>query len=763
MIKTSNPFKSALCVAVLASIMAGCGAQYIRNTAQEQLNAGHYEQALKTYDEGLASHPDSVVLRAGQVSAKNAVFAQLMARATSARAAGNDDAARDTLQRAVAIDPAEPRAAAMLLDVERDRRRKAALADAKELQARGMHERAMQAVEEALKDSPRDPELLAFQRKQELVAREAELSNGRLAETRPVSLDFRDANLRALLDVLTRNSGINFIIDKDVRPDARTTVFLRQTRLEDALELLTATNQLAYKVLDSATVLIYPRTPDKLKEYQDLVVRAFYLSNADVKQTAQMLKSMLKVREPFIDEKLNMLMLRETPETIRLAERMIALQDVAEPEVLLDVQVLEIKRSSLTELGVKFPDSLTLTPIAPKEGFTLGNVGNIKRDSIAVTVPSVTLNLHRDVDNANILANPQIRARNREKAKVLIGDKLPVVTTMGSVTNGGFISESVQYVDVGLKLDVEPNIYLNDEVGIRIGLEVSSLVQAIKTAGGSLVYQIGNRSASTLLQLRDGETQLLAGLISKDERTSANRVPGIGDLPLLGRLFASQRDDVQRTEIVLAITPRIVRNIRRPDLNQTEFWSGTENAVRSRPLLLPAVNTAKPGEQPAAAPGALGAPATPNLPAPAAAGTPGTEPEPPVKLSLAAPAEVKAGDTFALQVNLKATAPLRGMPLQLQYSPQLLELVDAEEAGFFRQDGAETSKTKTLNQGPGMASMAVLRNSAEGAKGEAPAMSFRFKALAAGSAEVGIASASPIGTGPLPPLTLPAPLKITVK
>jgi general secretion pathway protein D len=748
---------------VLASALTGCGAQYIRNTAQEQLDAGQYEKALKTYDEGVANHPDSVILRAGQVAAKNAVFAQLMTRAASARAAGNHEAAREALQRAVALDPSEPRASAMLLDLERDQRRRAALASAKELQAQGMFERAMLVVEEALKDNPRDPELLTFQRKQELTARETELTNGHLAETRPVSLDFRDVNLRVLLDVLTRNSGINFIIDKDVRPDARSTVFLHQTRLEDALELLTATNQLAYKVLDSATVLIYPRTPEKLKEYQDLVVRAFYLANADVKQTAQMLKSMLKVREPFIDEKLNMLMLRETPETIRLAERMIALQDVAEPEVLLDVQVLEIKRSSLTELGLKFPDSLTLTPIAPKDGFTLGNVGKINRDSIAVTVPSITLNLHRAVDNANILANPQIRARNREKAKILIGDRLPVVTTMGSVTNGGFISESVQYVDVGLKLDVESNIYLNDEVGIRVGLEVSSLVQAIKTAGGSLVYQIGNRSASTLLQLRDGETQLLAGLISKDERSSANRVPGIGDLPLLGRLFASQRDDVQRTEIVLAITPRIVRNIRRPDLNQTEFWSGTENTVRSRPLLLPAVTkpgAVKPDEQPAGAAIALGAPAAPNLPLPAAEIS-AAQAELPVTLSLAAPAEVKSGDVFAVHVNVKAAAPVRGIPLQLQYSPQLLELVDAEAGGFFRQGGAETNKT--LNQGPGTVSIAVLRNTTQGARGEGTVMTFRFKALSAGSAEVGIASASLITATPLPPLKLPGALKITVK
>jgi general secretion pathway protein D len=751
---STNPsfFRAAILIALVS--LTGCGAQYIRNTAQSQLDSGQYEKALKTYDEGLASHPENVLLRAGRVEAKNSVFARLMTQATEARLAGKSDMTREALRRALAIDPADERATSMLLDLERDRRRMAALANAKDLLAQGMQERAMLVIEDALKDSPRDPELLAFQRQQELTARNAELSDGHLAETRPVSLDFRDANLRMVLDVLTRNSGINFIMDKDVRPDVRTTVFLRQTRLEDALELLTATNQLAYKVLDSATVLIYPRTPEKLKEYQDLVVRAFYLSNADVKQTAQMLKTMLKIRDPFIDEKVNLLMLRETPETIRLAERMIALQDVAEPEVMLDVQVLEVQRSSLTELGIKYPDSMTLTPIVPAEGFTLGNLRNLNRNNIGVTVPSLTLNLHRDVDDTHLLANPKIRARNREKAKVLIGDKLPVVTTTGNVANSGFISESVQYVDVGLKLDVEPTIYLNDEVAIRIGLEVSSLSQTIKTAGGSLVYQIGSRSANTLLQLRDGETQLLAGLISKDERTSANRVPGIGDLPVIGRLFASQRDDVQRTEIVLAITPRIVRNIRRPDLNQIEFWSGTENAVRSRPLTLPAANrqdSAKSNDRPASV-----APAGPAENSQGAADVP-------VVIGLSAPAEVKVGDTFDVQVNLKTFAPVRGMPMQLQFSPQALEIVDAAEGEFFSQGGGETSKSKNLEQGQGKASMAVLRNAAEGAKGTGTAMRFRFKALAAGSAEIHMLSATPIGAAPLPPPTLPGPVKITVK
>ncbi len=765
-----------LLAASLIALLAGCGAESIRSDAQNQIAAGQYEQALDLFRDGLKRYPDNVSLRSGQIEARQAIFGRLMTAAEAARDSGKGKDAEEILQRALAIDPADTRARDMLLDIARVRRQQAALAGARELLGKGMRERAMLTVLEALKDNPNNQDFLALRRQLELEDRQGELAAGRLSETRPISLDFREANLRMILDVLTRNSGVNFVVDKDVRQDLRATIFMHQVRLDDALEMLTSTNQLAYKVIDASTVLIYPKTLDKLKDYQDLVIRSFYLSNADVKQTAILLKTMLKIREPFVNEKLNMIMIRETPETIRLAERLIALHDIAEPEVMFELQVLEIQRNSLTQLGINYPDSLTLTPIAPAgaNGFTLGNFHQLNRDSIGVNVPSVTLNLHRDVGEVNLLANPKIRARNREKAKVMIGDRLPVVTTTGNAANNGFISESVQYVDVGLKLDVEPDIYLEDEVAVKVGLEVSSLVNQIKTAGGSLVYQIGTRTANTVLRLRDGETQLLAGLINKEERMSANRVPGIGDLPVVGRLFSSQREDGKRTEIVLAVTPHIIRNIRRPDLNETEFWSGTENNVRSRPLKLPVVAKTSPAAVSSGPEQTTGVSRlSPSLAAanyavntvepPSGQGAPGGPAEPPAALSILAPAEVKVGDTVSVQINLKSMKAVRGMPLQLQFSRDTLQIVDAEEGGFLKQNGIATSSTKTLEQAQGRASMAILRNVADGAKGEGTVMTFRFKAVAVGNADVRLISAKAVAGEPVQLAPLPGPATIVVK
>jgi len=202
--------------------------------------------------------------------------------------------------------------------------------------------------------------------------------------------------------------------------------------------------------------------------------------------------------------------------------------------------------------------ALTSYPIETFEA-TLCNIRNLTKDNILLGLGGVTVNLQRQVGDFSTLANPQIRVKNKDKAKVLVGDKNPIVTS--TTGTGGFVSDSVSYIDVGLKLDVEPTIYPDDNVSIRVGLEVSSLGSSIKTAAGTVAYQIGTRDASTAIRLRDGETQLLAGLISKDESSSSNRLLLLGDIPLLGRLFSSTLDNGARKELVLAITPHIVRNL----------------------------------------------------------------------------------------------------------------------------------------------------------------------------------------------------------
>ena len=758
--------RSIVLVAAAVLVLAGCAEQRFRDQAKQQLRAGNYEQALSQFEAGLKEYPGSTTLRSGQVQARTEALARLIAESAAARAAGRYADAERLLRRAKGLEPSSSRIDDLLADLATEQRQRAALVEAERLHADQQTAAALKIVEQALKDNPRNPDLLAFQRRVEVGVRQAQLlaSQKGLAENRPISLDFRDAGLRTVLDVVSRNSGINFILDKDVRPDSRVTVLLRSARVEDAIDLIVSTNQLAKKVIDSQTLLIYPNTPEKQREHQEQVVKVFYLASGEAKGAAAFLRSMLRIRDPYVDERTNMLALRDSAENIQLAERLMALYDTHEPEVMMDVEVLEIRSTRLTELGIKFPDTFALTPLPPAgaSGLTLGNVRNLTRDNIGLTVGGLLVNLRREVGDFNTLANPRIRARNKEKAKILIGDKLPVITV--TTGTGNFISDSVNYIEVGLKLEVEPTIYADDDVAIRIALEVSSLAGQVKTNSGTLAYQIGTRNASTLLRLRDGETQILAGLISSEDRSNASRVPGLGDLPVLGRVFSSQLDDSSRTELVLAITPHVVRNLRRPDANETEMWVGTEASPRLRAA------GGRLGAAPAAA-GAASAPAAGRaaLPAgpvaadaqrpaeaPAAAATSG--------LSWSAPREVKVGDTFVATLNLNTPVPLRGMPVQVSFSKDTLSLVDVDEGDLFRQGGATTSFSRSAEAGQGRFNAGAIRNQATGASGQGSLLSVRMKATAAGTAELSVTGAQPLGIdAPAAAPGLPPPLRVIVK
>jgi general secretion pathway protein D len=346
---------------------------------------------------------------------------------------------------------------------------------------------------------------------------------------------------------------------------------------------------------------------------------------------------MLKTRDVFIDEKIGLLVMKDTPEVVRLAEKLIAAQDLAEPEVTLEVEVLEVASNRVQELGLRAPEQVILTSPATVPASGAPVAGTLSRASTALTAfiatPPIIINLRQQDGITNVLANPRIRVKNREKARVHIGDRVPVITTTATANVG--ISASVSYLDVGLKLDVEPAIQLQGDVIMKVGLEVSNIVREVPVSGGGLAYQLGTRNAATTLRLRDGETQVLAGLIQDDERSTVNRVPGLGSLPILGRLFSNNSETKSKTEIVLLITPRIVRSLLRPDHVAAEYSTGTESAVGAPPLSMrptagsvtisssPGAPGPAPRDRPdSAGAGAPIAPPAPQPPAPAV--SPGT-------------------------------------------------------------------------------------------------------------------------------------------
>jgi general secretion pathway protein D len=564
-----------------ALVLFGCAGQEALKHGQEMVEAGNEEQGLAKLEEAMKANPNDAEIRNYYLRRKAIAVQRQLQMGDNARAAGYIDQAEAAYQRAQRFDPANANAQAGLDAVARDRASAVLVKEAEEAFRGGNPQEALAKAQEVLKTNPSQRDARAIVRKIEEQKVKAEMTSPQLAAAlkSTITIELKDAPVRSVFELISKRAGLNFVYDRDVPADAKVTVFLRDTTIEEAMRFVLVTSQLERRVLNPNTVLIYPNTPAKTQAYRELTVKSFYLANADVKQTANMLRSLVKTRDLYVDEKLNMIVIRDTPEAVRMAEKLIANQDLGEAEVMLEVEVLEVGHNQMTQAGVEWPGRVALG-VQGAENIRGQLTGTEAKNltsgmfRLNVTDPLVALNLRQQAGRTNVLANPRIRVKSKEKARIHIGDKVPVITTTAGST--GFVSESVNYLDVGLKLEVEPLVGLDDDVGIKIGLEVSNISQEVKTAGGTTAYQVGTRNANTTLRLRDGETQVLAGLINDEDRRSANRVPGVSRLPLVGRLFSNNNDTVNKTEIVLLITPRVIRNIERPGAKIEEFNSGTE-------------------------------------------------------------------------------------------------------------------------------------------------------------------------------------------
>lgn len=594
-----------LVIALAVSLAACAPGRGLVRSGQQLIDQGRVEEGLSQIEKGISLEPGNAEYRMLVIRQRDQQIGALLARADAQRGAGQFDEASTLYRRVVGIDPGNSRARAGLDAIERVVLERQRLDEAQALLSQGRRDEADQRVRQALAGNPTSPRALAL--KQQLDAAAGRTTEGgrptlRPGLRRPVSLEFRDANLKAVFEALSRTTGINFVFDREVKPDIKVTLSVANLSIEDVVGVLTVTNQLASKTISENTVLVYPNTTTKQKDYVDLAVRTFYLANADATKVVTMLKSVLKTKDVYVNDKLNSLTVRDTPDAIRLVEKLIASQDLAEPEVLLDVEVLEVKRSRLSEIGIEPPGKFTVLNIVNNPSTVVNGAGGAttvvdntltttqltldrlrKATSASVGIDNPSVNLRAENGDTNILANPRIRVKNRGKARILIGDRVPVITTTSTANVG--VSESVSYLDVGLKLEVEPNVFLDNEVGVDVNLEVSNIVREVRSRTGTLTYQIGTRLANTALRLKDGETQALAGLISDEDRRNAAGVPWLIDLPVLGRLFSSERSDRNKTEIVLLITPRVVRNLA-GGIHGGAIHGGTEALVGAPELRL---------------------------------------------------------------------------------------------------------------------------------------------------------------------------------
>jgi general secretion pathway protein D len=537
--KAFTPIAQSVALALTLTLGA-CASPRPYSLGIDLVARGQLEAGVEQLSIAARANPRDVEVRTAYLLARDRWVSTELERAERELALGRFDLAEPIIRRLIAREPDASDKARQLLElIARKKKQFDALNEVGSLIDRGDLDLARIQLAVLKREYPADERVVAYSKTLERVQAPRTLTETALARAakRTVTLDFRDAQLQQIFEVLSKVSGVNFVMDREIKLDQKVSINLRNTSIESAMHAVLLTNQLEYQALDGNTVLIYPNTAAKTKMFQELSVRAFNISNADVRILANSIRTMVRPRELIIDERQNILIIRDTAEGIRLAERLIALQDVAEAEVILEVEVLEVSRNRLRELGVSFPDKLILSPLASSTGsaLTLADLQRLSGATIGATVSPLTLNARSELLEARILANPRIRALNREKAKVLVGNKVPSITSV--ITATGIVSESVNYLDVGLKLEVEPTIHAGNDVLIRLGLEVSNIINSQVTKNGTTTYTIGTRGASTTLRLRDGENQMLAGLISDEERNSGNSIPGLADLPVAGRLF----------------------------------------------------------------------------------------------------------------------------------------------------------------------------------------------------------------------------------
>ena len=612
-------FHSVSVIVAACLTLSGCAGYMAYQQGRSELAEGKVEPGLTKLKEAVDKAPLNVEFRQTYFSERDTAVNALVRHAGLATDAGDFEGAREAYAQVLKLDPANERGAAGVARVDAAQRQWSMLETALTLSRKGDADGAIGRVQQVLSENPSHTRAVALMKT--LQRQRADQTGKELGlypklkegYRKPVTLSFAGASLQQVFEALKQASGLNYVIDKDVKTDQRVTLSVTNKPVEDILRLLLATNQLDRRILDEDTLLIYPNTPAKAAEYREMVVRTFYLSHAEASKAAALVRTIAKAKDVVVDDKLNLMVVRDSAEVVRLVEKLVAAQDVPEPEVMLELEVLEISVNRLLEMGVSWPSSASASVVgsAGKPGILTPsearhfNSGMVRLD---VGDPLLAAKLRSTKGDANLLANPRVRVRNKQAAKILIGERVPVFTTTATANVG--TSESVNYLDVGLKLDIEPTISVDDEVSMKLALEVSNILATITRTSGTQAYRLGTRNTSTTLRVHNGETNVLAGLIQREDRRSNTGVPGLNEIPLISKLFGAAQDSDTRTEIVLLVTPHIVRNVELPGLGVQEFLAGTDASVGAAPIQLgtstPPISSARPGTgQPAPPPSAV--------------------------------------------------------------------------------------------------------------------------------------------------------------
>lgn len=500
---------------------------------------------------------------------------------------------------ALGLNPEKPEHHTALNDAWRLRSARQTLLDAKQMEGLGRLDEALGLYETAVELDPSLAEavegitrVVQQQQKTQTIGESGE----------PVTLRFQNTRLKQVFEILARTANIDILFDKDVRDDL-VTIFTKDTPFHEALNLILNTNQLFAKRVSPDRLLIIPDTKQKREQYEELQIRTFYLSNAKAKDMANLLRTILETKRVYVNEPLNTVVIRDQPPKIALAEQIILANDRQDAEVLFDVEVLEVNRTKTQKLGLNFakqagfgifPDTLDAAGTLAAKAFetlpttwTYRNLTDIGKDSYLFTFPSsVLMNFFKQESQAKTLSSPKLRILNNQKGSINVGDQVPILLSTTNVLPGQAATgavpttstvTSIEFKDTGIKLTIEPTVHLNNSITLRLQIEVTRLGDRVILQADPLItqFRFGKRTADTALNIRDAETVVLAGLIAEEDRKTRESVPGVDDIPLIGDALGNTDTDKVTTEVILVVTPHIVRKLNPPPLAKQTMWSGT--------------------------------------------------------------------------------------------------------------------------------------------------------------------------------------------
>ncbi len=545
------------------TLAASCASYRYTKQASDAAQTENWDAAVYYYMEALAKDPGNLKLKMHLQRARRRAAEAHFRRGMQLAQAGALRPAAGELQMAVQLDPTHQYAEAELRKVQKD------LAVASEEGG----EVKLAAMKRAASEMKVKPPVLSP------------------TSNEPISLVFpNQTKVKEIYDAIADAFGINLLFDPKLK-DNQIAIELKNVTAQQALESVMQAASHFYKVLDERTLIIVEDTPQNRRDYEDLVVKTFFLSNADVKEVNNMLRALIDARRVSTNEQLNSIVIRDTADKVAIAERLVNANDKAKAEVMVGIELIQVDSNKLRDIGMSlssysYPITLDPSPItgaADKTRIPLPDLRDITRSMWGMVVPNVTVNLIKSAGEAETLAQPEMRITEGEKGNLVIGDRVPIPTTTFNTTQtvGGNIVPitAFQYQDVGIKINIEPRVHHNGEVTLKLEVEVSELGEYVEVSQGQRQPKIGTRTINTVIRLKNGETSLLAGLFRYRRSESNAGFPWLSDIPVIGGLFRSNRKEISKQDLILTLTPHIIRN---PDITEEDLapvWVGTENRI----------------------------------------------------------------------------------------------------------------------------------------------------------------------------------------